>query len=262
MKLRHYTFAVAFLAVAAVGLLAQRMKPTFSGDLGLMPSTTVQANQVPNHSGPMKAGLVGNYILIEDFESVPGEEPYPLPEGWTQVTVAGGESARWLGATLGNNQTGQPFPGTSGTKYAVVLRNENNIETWMYSPVLHMEKGKDYDIYFSVYKPQPSPGSSITNLRVTIGKTTNPADEIDYELANRDNSDENWSIVRRTFSPSETGDYYLGFGATCGARGYITAIDDVMVTESCGRVFNYPAVYFPTKKTLDSDCKPRCSYRI
>lgn len=254
MRFRNYALTTAFLSVATVALLAQRGKPTFSGDLEVISSGITTKTHTPKQAPLMKADLVSPYIFIEDFESVPGVDPYPLPEGWTQVTIDGGESARWLGATLGNTQTGEPFPGTSGTKYAVVLPNENNIETWMYSPVLHMEKGKNYDIYFSVYKPQPNAGNSVSNLRVTLGKTTDPADEVEYELVDRDNSDETWSIVRRTFSPAETADYYLGFCSTCLARGYITAIDDVLVTEACGRVFNYPAVYFPTKKTLDSDC--------
>ena len=232
--------------VAATALVPLKVTPRETLELiksadGVSDRQTTQA----------KTRIVAPYIFAEDFEDVPASGSYPLPEGWTTVATPGYDDSHWLGATLGVQGSTDAMPGTSGTKYAILMGQDYAIDSWMFTPAIHMEAGKTYDVFFSVYKPQAA-STVVSTFSVNLGMGANPEAMTD-ELMTEGRSIGTWIIYNRPVTPDETGDYNIGFHTVAGPRNYITAVDDVMVSESAPRFYGSSTLDFPDKTSAEDE---------
>lgn len=232
--------------VAATALVPLKVTPRETLELiksadGVSDRQTTQA----------KTRIVAPYIFAEDFEDVPASGTYPLPEGWTTVATPGYDDSHWLGATLGVQGSTDAMPGTSGTKYAILMGQDYAIDSWMFTPAIHMEAGKTYDVFFSVYKPQAA-STVVSTFSVNLGMGANPEAMTD-ELMTEGRSIGNWIIYNRPVTPDETGDYNIGFHTVAGPRSYITAVDDVMVSVSAPRFYGSSTLDFPDKTSAEDE---------
>lgn len=199
--------------------------------------STLVGNNVRIKKAPASA------ILYEDFEGTTG---YNLPNGWTTIATPGHPESKWISATL-SYSTGEPFPGTSGTRYAFVEGQAYAIDTWLFSPAIRMEAGKLYDIFFNCFKPRPDRGG-LPDIRAYITTDTSGSPEsIVAELAQRDDAINSWEIIGRDFKPVETGNYYLAFENRVAVNGNYICIDDIYVTESTPRYYSETSLTLPDK---------------
>ncbi len=251
--MKHFLYAtIALLAAgSAVAALEWPVKLTPRDTLVLRQSNLNQEQQSSSKGIRKEMPAISPYILIEDFEGVSNIPPYDLPNGWTTTSTPDHTESRWLGASLATPGSEQAFPGTSGTKYAVMMGQDYSTDSWMFSPKVHMEEGKIYDIYFSVYKPQAA-SNTVTTFSVHIGDTPD-IDSMELELMTEGRSMNNWNIYNRPFTPDQTGDYYIGFHAEAGDRSYLTAVDDVMVAEACPRIYAPADLIFPEKTSFEDE---------
>ncbi len=251
MKQYLYATLALLLASGAAATVSKSVKLTPRDVLELRASDSVGYRHGGKKLTRSAVTAPSPYIFIEDFENVANTDPYDLPEGWTTLSTPDHKESRWLGASLGVPGSDQPLPGTSGTKYAVLMGQDYSIDSWMFTPKLHMEAGKIYDIYFSVYKPQAA-SNTVTTFSVSVGDAPAP-ESMEMELMTEGRSMNNWNIYNRSFKPEQTGDYYIGFHAEAGSRSYLTAVDDVMVTEACPRVYAPADLIFPEKTSLEDE---------
>lgn len=191
----------------------------------------------------METAVPVNALIFEDFEGTTGLN---LPDGWTTIATPGHPDSKWVGATLAYT-TGEPFPGTSGTRYAFVQGQAYAIDTWLFSPVIRMEEGILYDIFFNCFKPRPDRGG-LPDIRAYITTDTSGSDEsIVAELAHRDDAINSWEIIGRNFEPSYTGNYYLAFENQVAVNGNYICIDDVYVTPATPRYYSETSITLPDK---------------
>ena len=244
----------ASLALAVAGSVAATVlvpvKVTPRETLELIKSTECDGVS-SRRATPAKAPVVAPYIFAEDFEEVSASGTYPLPSGWTTISTPGHDDSHWLGATLAVQGSSEAMPGTSGTKYAVLMGQDYSIDSWMFTPAIHMEAGKKYDVYFSVYKPQAA-STVVSTFSVSLGKAPQPEAMTD-KLMTEGRSIGNWVIYNRPVTPSETGDYHIGFHTAAGPRSYITVVDDVMVCESAPRFYGPSTLDFPDKTSSEDE---------
>ncbi len=132
-----------------------------------------------------------------------------------------------------------------------MMGQDYSIDSWMFTPKIHMEAGKTYDIYFSIYKPQAA-SNTVTTFTVSIGNSPDE-DAMGTELMTEGRSMNNWNIYNRPYTPDTTGDYYLGFHSEAGSRSYLTAVDDVMVAEACPRMYAPSELFFPDKTSFEDE---------
>ena len=103
------------------------------------------------------------------------------------------------------------------------MKGENN--DWAITPGLHMEAGLQYDITIDVcgYKQYPNV------FRLCMGTSQKP-ESMTYELLPRtEHRGNTWETVSVSFTPTETGTYFLGINDVSAYNMYTFFVDNVSV---------------------------------
>lgn len=196
-----------------------------------------------SENSPRRVAKPANALLYEDFESTTGES---LPGGWTTLPTPGHSESKWISASL-SYSNGDPFPGTSGHRYAFVAGQAYSIDTWMFTPKMHLVKGSTYDVFFNCFKPRPDRGGLPAIHAYITTDTSGSPESIVAELVEREDAINSWEIIGRDFTPATTGDYYLAFENRVAVNGNYICIDDVYVTESTPRYYSQSYLVLPDK---------------
>lgn len=209
-------------AIAEVSGLASRQ---YSAQ-GLEPLDIQPSSASAKPSADAEAGVV----YSEDFESVYGMNPYPLPDGWASLSTPGHEEDKWLAGTLGSG--GNPVFGNSGMRYAYILTNtETPHDAWAFTPAMVLEKGETYSVSFWV-RLHGEAAAHYESLEVMMGTDTveEAMNTLLYEVDNAICSW--WQNVTVRYKAEESGAHYIGFHSLSPASEslYATFIDDIEVT--------------------------------
>jgi hypothetical protein len=190
-----------------------------------------------------KKSLADNVLFFEDFEGSSTAEPNPLTNGLTNVGTPGGNA--WSTQLLYNGAV--PQVGHSGTRYADILYHASVAHNaWAYTPAINLTSGKNYKISFWV-KIIGWQGT-FERLEVKIGTGTTPATQTQVIYDNGQTDVTNWSEITYSYTPTQTGAYYIGFHSFSPADVNATYFDDVKVEEINSSI---PAV--PTNFTVTPD---------
>ena len=209
-------------AIAEVSGLASRQ---YSAQ-GLEPLDIQPGSASAKPSADAEVGVV----YSEDFESVYGMNPYPLPDGWASLSTPGHEEDKWLAGTLGSG--GNPVFGNSGMRYAYILTHtETPHDAWAFTPAMGLEKGETYSISFWV-RLHGEVGAHYESLEVMMGTDTvaEAMNTLLYEVD--DTICSWWQNVTVRYKAEESGAHYIGFHSLSPASEllYATFIDDIEVT--------------------------------
>lgn len=167
-------------------------------------------------------------IFYENFQSVTNTAPYDLPEGWTTVATPGHDDDKWIAGTLFDYNTDKPIEG----KYAILLPTAVNTfshDTWMYSPGIELEGGKEYRIDFLVWEQNND--DAVEDLDIYLGQTRSVEGMTD-KIVGISHRIPYWNKYSRHFTPDENGIYYIGFhGKSQSGTGGLM-VDNVRVSDA------------------------------
>lgn len=181
-----------------------------------------------------------NGFLYEDFEDATGKDPFPLPEGWTNVATPGVNNDIWRCGTLSLN--GEILRGVSGYKYAYIYpASGTNHDAWAFSPSVHLEAGKEYNVELYVMLLANQGVKEIVEVKAGMG--TN-AEAMTINIGTVSEDFQQWSQVRGTFIPQTSGLYNIGIHSISPVGGNGTVIDNLKVWRG-----NYPS--FSTYQGID-----------
>ncbi len=164
-------------------------------------------------------------FFYEDFES---SKDYAFPDGWTVTSTPGNPDDGWRVGTI--TMDGSPVAGPSGLKYAFIFSNgENAHDAWAISPAVYLNAGSEYQIEF--YAMTVSSNSTKESFEVAIG-TTPTVESMGQILDSVGDTDSKWEKKIFTYTPEESGNYYIGFHSNSpknaeNAAG--TLIDDLKI---------------------------------
>ncbi|MDR2927285.1 MAG: choice-of-anchor J domain-containing protein [Cytophagaceae bacterium] len=190
---------------------------------------------------PVASALTPSKAVIysEDFAGVDPTAP-ALPAGWTTIATPGDDTDVWSAGTLYSG--GGAFPGHSGTTYAYALYKETHAhDMWAFTPAISLEAGQVYTISFWVVLQ--GYGGAMEALDVNIG-TAATVDAMTTQIYDEDAVDDvtTWRKVSYSFTPTTTGDYYIGFHSYSPADVNATFLDDIVVeTPTVGPGFEGPS---------------------
>ena len=167
-------------------------------------------------------------VFFEGFETGTGTG---LPTGWTQQNL--GTGSAWARIT---GYTGSDFPPHSGTYFASNTYSSGQARNvWMFSPGIALTEGVDYNISFWLCLPGYPTYDEYDFFEVKIAESATAAAMTSSTTTVYYNIDErlpDWTFIDYTFTPSESGTYYIGFHAFSPAdEGDYIAIDDILVFE-------------------------------
>jgi hypothetical protein len=187
-----------------------------------------------------------NYsYYIKKSCTAPNESIWAGPYNFTTVFSAaippysyGFETSQdWslLNAGTGNNwgiyTQAAPIPAAAeGTVYAGYNYHATNAaNAWLFSRRLYLTAGTSYSIKFK-YKTADGATAYPENFKVTIGNDKTVAAQTNTLQTYSGITLQTWTQADLSFTPSTTGDYYLGFNCFSTANQYRLAIDDVQIT--------------------------------
>jgi len=177
-------------------------------------------------------------IYSEDFETTSIEQ---LPPGWFKSTYG------TYAFIVCNDQNNYPvdsyqgnIPGVlnivlpyAGSKFLAQGWQDSGRGNWVISAGFSLTAGTPYEISFQFAMPGYS--SEINSFECRIGKTPTEAAMASAHLVySITQKIANWTLVTHTFTPAETGTYYLYFKDSTpiisGGYGIYHAIDDIIIT--------------------------------
>lgn len=242
---------------AAVGQEPQHKKE-FIGMLTLERSADMPVVSLPRMA---KASAVSTSLkFYEDFESVSGEDPYSLPDGWTSVSNPANPSDEWhAGGPL--YLSNKPLPGTSGMKYAFILPDANiDHDTWMFTPAMELDSDVSYKMSANVIMLFNN--GIPEDLDIVLCKAPTPADDSQVEsIIRTDERSDEWTNVTGYINVEESGTYYLGFHAISLAGSGGMVVDDVAVMDIMSPVF-YGKSYILMDDKFDFGPETSATYSV
>ncbi|WP_294676709.1 T9SS type A sorting domain-containing protein [uncultured Fluviicola sp.] len=150
--------------------------------------------------------------LTEGFETFP-------PSAWTMINAGSGNA--WSTSALAAQS------GSSGMAY--VYDPDFAANAWAITPQLYMVAGQTYNISFW-YKVR---GASFPeNLKVTVGNAATTAAQTSILWDNNGGAsltNTTWAQGTTSYTPSVTGNYYVGFNCYSGADEFELHVDDVSI---------------------------------
>lgn len=251
MRTRPIIYAL-MLATASMAALSGIADSAGSGDSLLRQFSFRTGDPTVSTISPVAKKTAARIVmedgfLYEDFESASGEEPNPLPEGWTVLNNSGNPDDVWKCGTL--TMGGEILKGKSGSQYMFLLPAENQHDCWAFTPKVHLLAGKEYKVEFYVIMPMKKDVAE--HLVVKAGTKASPAD-MTIDVADTQESSEKWTRVSGKFTTGETGDYCLGFHSISPAGGDGTVIDNVKIWTGEYPVFyGYTSIDFGNVETLE-----------
>ncbi len=188
----------------------------------------------------------GMPVFSEGFETATGGA---FPTGWTSIATPGGNA--WTTNAIPTS-TGS-LSAHSGSKYAGIIYNETVAHNaWLFSPSINMTAGKEYVISFWLRMQGYNGG--FEKLDVKIGNAATVAGMTTQLFTNTTQDYGAWTLITKTFTPTTSGSYYLGFHSYSPNDLFYTAIDDISVTTPFDNdltlVFNYPYTQVPVSQML------------
>jgi len=160
-------------------------------------------------------------IFFCDFESAPAPN---FPTGWTVLTLDGGDGYYiWQNATVGYFPSG--IMGATSDDYTVA-RN-----SWAFSPAIALTSGTTYNISFWLNMPGYDIGD-YDSWEMKIGQAATVAGMTNTLISkvNSYTADWDWELIELTFTPTASGNYYLGLHAFSPIwTGDYIDIDDILV---------------------------------
>lgn len=150
--------------------------------------------------------------LSEGFETFP-------PTGWTMLNAGTGNA--W-GSAAGSAHTG-----SLGMRYTWNTTNAAN--AWAITPQLYMLAGQTYTISFW-YKVESS--TFPEKMKVTVGNAATVAAQTSVVWNNNGGSslsNTTWAQGTATYTPSISGNYFVGFNCYSDADQFYLHVDDVSI---------------------------------
>ena len=215
-----------------------------------------------------------NTIYFEDFESTSNDV---IPATWTVSHTGTAKSWMTVGSEgIYTNSQGQPnsnIPGMMGgiTPTYAGLRmlclpwQQTGRNAWTFSEGINLTAGTTYQISFWLEMPGYFQGglNEYSGLECKIGQTNNAAgmaDAFEIYYNNKTIVVDDWTLITKSFTPTATGAYYLGFHClSASGTGTYTIIDDIKIEEGgtpppdCDPATNLQVAY-------TNDCKAELTW--
>ena len=171
----------------------------------------------------------GDVKLSEGFEGTTGEG---LPTGWTRSTTS---NYYWRTGNSATNWGGYSgLPGALGSaRYVGISYVESaNSGSWLWTPPMNLTAGVTYSVSFYTIVYGYPDFFEYDRLRVSIGTAASAVGMTTTLWETTTNYISDWTQVKLSFTPTTTGNYYLGFFAfTPVGQGWFITIDNVEVKE-------------------------------
>ncbi|MDE7414433.1 MAG: carboxypeptidase regulatory-like domain-containing protein [Muribaculaceae bacterium] len=215
------------------------------------PETVQNANSVKKVKKNTVLGTVSEKdFLYEDFEEATGKDPFPLPEGWTNVPTPGKANDCWRCGTLSLN--GDILRGVSGYKYAFIYgASEKAHDAWAFSPAVQLEAGKEYNIELYAIMLANQGNQEILEVKVGMGAE---AEAMTINIGTISGDFQQWNQVRGKFTPKTSGLYNIGLHSISPAGGNGTVIDNLKIWSGNYPSFNaYQGIDFGEINTLQPE---------
>lgn len=232
-KLVTKTVSVALLvALCSSAIFAQvrtTKKQTLDSQKFVSEQRTVISNDLTMVAKKAEASSTKNSnsrgsVFYEGFEGTTGNA---LPAGWFKTTA----TPAW-GSSSGAPDGTSPHDGTrmALNTWATTARN-----AWMITPAINLTAGTEYSITF--YLRMAGWDTERDKLEVRLGQaqtvagmTASGSIEV---YKNETDAVTSWTLITKPFTPTTTGNYYLGFHAYTGYNlGYSICVDDIDITFS------------------------------
>ena len=214
---------IAMLCVGNLNAQSARKAPE-----GMSKSTTSALSLVSasaQHHAPAKGRDV---VFSEGFE---GTTLPNLPAGWTSTGAW-----KTMDNFANDPALGDDFPPHTGTRMMGCLWNTLGLH-WAFSPGFTLQAGEAYDISFWYSAMGYQPYGEADDFEVKIGTAANAGGMTDLIFTQGNiviGFDFTWHEATKTFTPSSSGTYYLGFHdlrpTAGGEYGLCITIDDIEIT--------------------------------
>ena len=189
---------VALSALALPRVLTPVQPEEQKQKLGVLDNVTNPVVKAPAET------IQGKDFFFEDFESTSDGS---LPSGWTVSPTPGNHEDVWRVGTI--QTEGEQVYAPSGVQYAYLFANGVSAhDTWMITPGIEMEAGKEYKIMFYCWAVSYS--SVVEELEVAVGTSAEAAAMTEIVGSVEDNTGE-WMAYTVKFIPKQTDTYYVGF---------------------------------------------------
>lgn len=176
---------------------------------------TICSGTTINLTSSSTANTYVGATLTEGFETFP-------PTGWTMTNAGSGNA--WESAT------GSAHTGSLGMRYKWNAANAGN--AWAITPQLFMLAGQTYNVSFW-YKVE---GATFPEkLKVTVGNATTVASQTTVLWNNNGGAsltNTTWAQGTATYTPTVSGNYYVGFNCYSDADQFYLHVDDVSIQYS------------------------------
>lgn len=184
-------------------------------------------------------------VFFENFDGTTGQS---FPPGWTTIATPGG-----------NNWSTTPIPallfGHSGLRYARILYHSVVAHNaWLFTPGITLTQGTTYRISF--YLNMRDHQGVTERLEVKIGNSATVAAMNTLLFDNNGKNYPVWTYVYADYTPSATGQFFIGFHAYSPADVNYIAFDDFSIIEvpqnNLQNITSYQYSQVPETQTLPS----------
>ena len=168
--------------------------------------------------------LSSQTLLAEGFEG--GAFP---PSNWTRINNGAGKN--WESSSLGTFTDG-PYTANTGTACMVLeYVTPSPADTWMITPSLSLTAGANYTIKF-YYRIRS--GTYPEKMKVTIGNAATVGAQTNVLWNNAGGTNLNnitYALATINYSPTSTGNYFVGFNCYSDADQWAMQVDDVLIEQ-------------------------------
>ena len=241
------TCTVLVMSLCGSAVFAQRVTPNFKKDVSVIEKQTVRQNVQSSIQR-------GEVIFSEGFEETPNFE---LPAGWVRFTdwdpldeYDAEDYGIWIvvhnDVNVGGSQPGNIpgvtgfIPAHSGEKQLILSWWSSGGNCWAITSGFELTAGTEYTVSFWLEMPGYPDWDEINEIKVTIGQTPTADDMEDATILYQvEEMIVDYTEIISTFTPTESGTYYLGFKDNTydevgEGYGIFFAIDDILITcEDC-----------------------------
>jgi M6 family metalloprotease-like protein len=184
-------------------------------------------------SKPASSPLLMNRgtILKENFESVEWPD---FPTDWTINTDPYDFDLSWIVDDVESWELCDDLKAQDGKNAAIKLWSLGDPaphNAWMFSCGVSLTAGTTYNISFWLTGKGSDPAKE--KLEVKIG-TSASASGMTTQLYDNPDVNMDWTKISKTFTPTTSGTYYLGFHAYSDYDGFYILVDNVEITDGGG----------------------------
>jgi len=231
---KTFFFLLALLFSATIFAQEVRETKTFSNPLqraALVEQSIISnGNALPQDviSEPESGTRGGTVILSQNFESTTGTA---LPTGWTRSTTSGYYWRTGNSSTSWGGLTGVPGAEGSSRYVGIPYTTTANSGSWLWTPAMNLTAGTAYSISFYTILYGWDDPIEYESLRVSIGQTASDVGMTTTLWESTIEWMEDWTKITLTYTPTTSGNHYLGFFAfTPAGTGLFITVDNVLVS--------------------------------